>query len=113
MGRYMIKNGEGLYSRGGYPPVSFDKKDKAKIWNGIGAIKNHLNLQMGYGDKVIPSDWKIVEVQLIESDFSYAKELYEGSYIERRKRESMDGKRKRREYLINKMFEMSEELKTL
>lgn len=110
--RYMIRNREGLYSRGGYTPVEFVERAKGKIWNGIGPLKNHLNHIM-MQEQGIPEDWVVIEVQLIESDYVEAKEMYEKQYKTRRALEAMDDKRRRKEYLESKMAEIQSELQTL
>jgi hypothetical protein len=38
---YKIRNSKGLFSTGGADP---DFTKKGKVWRGIGALKNHLNL---------------------------------------------------------------------
>lgn len=82
--RYYIRNGDGLYSTtGAYPRwVNFSR---AKIWNNIGTLKNHLNL---FGE--IPSDWEIVSVihQIKEPGLN-AKKIYEEHALKRKHMEKV------------------------
>jgi hypothetical protein len=110
--RYMIRNGEGLYSKGGYSPTYFVKPESGKVWATIGALKNHLNLIMEQGGG-IPDDWMVERVHLQCIPECNAKVLYEEHYLNRKRREAVDDKRRRKEYLIEQKQKIDEELKQL
>lgn len=111
--KYMIKNSKNLYSRGGYFPVFFGNMANGKIWNGIGAIKNHLNLIMSSNNNQIPEDWVIVEVNLIEGQHTNAKELHQESYIQKRRKNEIDWKERQRIYLLEEKDRIEKQLKNL
>lgn len=58
---YRIRNGQGLYSKGGQWPT-FNKR--GKIWATRSALSNHLTLLNGK----IPSDWVIEEFELVTTE---------------------------------------------
>ncbi len=109
--RYMIKNKEGLYSKGGYSPTVFVEQKIGKIWNSIGALKNHLNLVMEHGG--IPHDWEVVGVDIVLTPYGKAKQLYEEQYLLRKEKEKVDDSKRRKEYLIEQKQKIEEELNQL
>lgn len=111
--RYMIRNGEGQYSLGGYGPVKFTDMNRAKIWRTIGAVSNHLNLVMEH-EKAIPDDWVIVPIVISEDEATWsAKSYYEHRYLERKEKERVESEQRRKERLLEQKKQIDEELKNL
>ena len=56
---YRIRNGDGLYSKGGTTP--FWTK-KGKTWSAKQHIKSHLTQYRNYRHREIPDDWIVEEI---------------------------------------------------
>jgi hypothetical protein len=106
--KYMIRNKEGMYSRGGSEPI-FTNLKFGKVWNSLGSLKNHLNCFLGH-NKPIPDDWLVIELEVVEKELISAKELYEKHYLIQKFKEKEQAKKANYYRLLEERRKIEEEI---